>query len=454
MKSNIITIFLFLNAAMIFLGFGSFMLISLQEGEKRAAKVSAICACGGIVLFCLTVFLPLSFQVWFAALVLAVLLIILFLFWLPFAKADMSKDIPRHRVDEREIMFARARLAPESPQHLAYYEMHPEDKVGDDLTRSKPGLLSPHSTYANPLLFASPSSSFFLTEALSGATEGPVSTHQYEVEPDRMTPFIKSLARYYGALEVGITELQAYHIYSHIGRGSGEYGALVELQHRYAIAFTVEMDFDMISAAPRAQAVVESAHQYVEAARVAVQLAATLRNLGHSARAHIDGNYRIICPLVARDAGLGEIGRMGILMTPHLGPRVRLAVVTTDLELITDKRRPDPTIIDFCTICKKCAHNCPVKAIPFGDRQEIDGALRWKINSDICFRYWNVVGTDCGRCMSVCPYSHPDSFFHNMARFGNKYSGGFRRLSLRMDDLFYGKSPDQSHPPSWTNLIQ
>ena len=108
MKSDIITIFLFMNAAMIFLGFGSFMLISLQEGEKRAAQVSAICACGGIVLFCLTVFLPLSFQTWLAALVLAVFLIVLLLFWLPFGKADLSKNIPRHQVDEREVMLTLA----------------------------------------------------------------------------------------------------------------------------------------------------------------------------------------------------------------------------------------------------------------------------------------------------------------------------------------------------------
>ncbi|MFQ6103859.1 MAG: hypothetical protein ACE5OP_06150 [Candidatus Glassbacteria bacterium] len=52
-----------------------------------------------------------------------------------------------------------------------------------------------------------------------------------------------------------------------------------------------------------------------------------IRNLGYPARTHIDGNYRVVCPLVARDAGIGEIGRMGLLMTPRLGPRVRIAVV-------------------------------------------------------------------------------------------------------------------------------
>ena len=150
MKANISTMFLFLNAAAILLGFGSFVFISLQEGEKRAARASAIFACGGILLFCFAVFLPLLFQTWLAILVLAGLLVGLLLFWWPFAKVDLSQDIPRRQVDERDIMFARARLVPESPQYLAYYEKHPENKVGDDLTRSKPGLLSPQSSYANP----------------------------------------------------------------------------------------------------------------------------------------------------------------------------------------------------------------------------------------------------------------------------------------------------------------
>jgi hypothetical protein len=43
--------------------------------------------------------------------------------------------------------------------------------------------------------------------------------------------------------------------------------------------------------------------------------------------------------------------------------------------------------------------------------------------------------------MNVCPYSHPDTLFHNLVRWGNGRSGLFRRMALRMDDLFYGKHP-------------
>jgi reductive dehalogenase len=201
------------------------------------------------------------------------------------------------------------------------------------------------------------------------------------------------------------------------------------------------MDYELTNAAPYPPETVETGHQYVEAARVSVQLAAAIRYLGFPARAHIDGNYRVIAPLVARDAGLGEIGRMGLLMTPRLGPRVRVGVVTTDLPLIPDGYHPDASVLDFCRICKKCAINCPSQSIPFTDREIDNGVLRWKINPESCYHYWTVVGTDCGKCMAVCPYSHPDNWIHNLVRWGNARSGLFRRAALFMDDFFYGKTP-------------
>jgi ferredoxin len=209
----------------------------------------------------------------------------------------------------------------------------------------------------------------------------------------------------------------------------------------------------MVRAAPNAPAVMESGRQYVEAARIAVQLAAAIRKMGYPARAHIDGNYRLVAPLVARDAGLGEIGRMGLLMTPRLGPRVRLGVVTSSLELVADRPTRDTTVLDFCERCRKCADNCPAGAIPVGGRTEIDGAMRWCIDGDACFRYWSTIGTDCARCMSVCPYSHKDNPVHNAVRWGIRRSALFRRAAVRLDDVFYGRRPTPRPGPPWTRVI-
>jgi len=196
------------------------------------------------------------------------------------------------------------------------------------------------------------------------------------------------------------------------------------------------MDKTMIHSAPTGSIVMESGQQYLESGTIAIQVAEFIRNLGYSARAHIDGNYQVVCPLVARDAGLGEIGRMGLLMTPRLGPRVRISVVTTDIPVLIDKRKQDYSVTDFCKMCKKCAVVCPSKAISFDDKKDIDGVKRWQINSEACYTLWCTFGTDCGRCVAVCPYSHPNSKI-------------FRWFAVIMDDAIYGKKPPPAELPDW-----
>jgi ferredoxin len=433
-----------------FLSLGAFSCVSSREGERRAAVISFGLAVALAALFFLAaVLLPNRAQ--FAALGFVALVSVagIVAFPLPVGRVERGPDSPSTQYDERDIMFARARLEPGSTDYDDYYAMRPGNKANDDRTRSLPGLLSLEASEANPLIFAATAAAFGLTGALRDAVDGAVAPTASERDPEAMSDFIKNLALYHGAHSAGVTELEPYHVYSHIGRGSGVYGTRVRLEHRYAIAFSVEMDYEMVRSGPAAPTVLESARQYVEAAKIAIELANLCRILGYSARAHIDGNYRIVVPLVARDAGLGEIGRMGLLMTPTLGPRVRLGAVTTDLPLVPDARRIDDSVIDFCTICEKCADSCPVRAIPSGPRVLTDGVLRWKINADICFRYWNVVGTDCGHCMAVCPYSHPNSFMHNAVRWAVQRSGMARRGSLWLDDLFYGKKPPPRPAYPW-----
>lgn len=425
---------------------------SAREGERRAAVISAFFLVATGLLFASAFYWPATIHVVAAWCFVGLGAAFALLFFLPVGRDRLPSGRPTWQVDERDIMFARSRLNPGSEEYDAYYAMRPEHLAGDEKTRAKPGLLSLRAKLANPFHFASAEASFSLTDALRDAVDGPTSAEAPPLSPKQLTPYLRHLAVYYGALDVGITRLKPYHVYSHIGRGSGTYGAPIALNHTYAIAFITEMDREMMADSPNSPVVMESARQYVETARIAVQLATAIRHLGFAARAHIDGNYRVIAPLVAKDAGLGEIGRMGLLMTRRLGPRVRIGVVTTDAVLVPDSPSDDPATIDFCTICKKCADNCPSHSIPQNDRREESECRRWRIDSDTCFRYWSVIGTDCGRCMAVCPFSHPDAPLHNLTRWGIARSGFVRRLALWMDDLFYGRKPKPRRPPPWTKV--
>jgi len=372
---------------------------------------------------------------------MAALLVGILLFLIPFGRNRAYCQVkPVGRIDERDTMFSRNELMPDTENFEDYYARHPKKKALDDRFRNNKGLLQKGTTQYNPFYFASADASFETIAALRSFVEGMVATERTPVEVENISRYIKNWSKKLGAVDCGITELQDYHIYSTGGRGE-RYGRKFVKHHRFAIAFTVEMSHEMIQTAPAGTMVMESGQQYLESGRIALQVAQFIRNLGYEARAHIDGNYEVVCPLVARDAGLGEIGRMGLLMTPKLGPRVRIAVVTTNLPLITDKPLHDYSFIDACVHCKKCAEVCPSAAISFEDREVINGSLRWQINQESCFTFWTIVGTDCGRCISVCPYSHPDNGLHNMVRFGMHNSGVFRNVALKMDDIFYGRKP-------------
>ncbi|HSR32005.1 MAG TPA: reductive dehalogenase domain-containing protein [Anaerolineae bacterium] len=433
----------------ILLGFGTFGLTSLREREQRAAGMGFAAAVVLSVPFLLSVLLPDPVQL--AVLGVAAFSVVgaTILFLLPIGRVERGEDIPKRRIDERDIMFARADLEPGSRNYETYYTLRPENRASDDKTRALPGLLSPNASEANRLVFDATHATFDMIKTLHVDADRPATSEETRVAPSAITDYIKGLATYWGAHTVGVTELKPYHVYTHIGRGHDQYGASINLEHRYAIAFTVEMDHAMVSTAPAAPTLLESSRQYANAAQIAIQLANFIRSQGYPARAHIDGNYRVVAPLVARDAGLGEIGRMGLLMTPTLGPRVRLSAVTTNLPLISDPRTDEPSVLDFCQVCEKCADNCPVRAIPYGDRHEIDGALRWRINQDICYRYWCVTGTDCARCMAVCPYSYPAGLVHNLVRWSVRRSGAARRAVIWMDRISYGSTPAPKPAPSW-----
>ncbi len=423
--------------------FGLAALISYGEKELRAAKLFVLGAVFTVLTYGMPYFFlsPLPDWLEYALTVIPFLTLLMFSLPLDFNSPKIKiSPPPNFSFDEREIMFSRRLLKPGSARYREYYRLHPEHERLDAVWRNKPGLLSSGAKFYDPVWFKAAQSSFETIEYLHPYVDGEVLPDTVPLEPGKITKFLKDWLLRSGAHSVGVTELKDYHYYSHLGRQE-PYGAPIVKEHGFALAFTVEMHKENVDFAPLAPTVLESADQYVRAGVLAVKTALLLRKLGYEARAHIDGNYRVICPLVARDAGLGEIGRMGLLMTPRLGPRVRIGVVTTNLPLLTDAYVPDKAMIDFCMHCSKCADNCPGKAIPYGERQWDHNVLRWKINPEACYTYWTISGTDCARCIQVCPFSHPDNMLHALVRRTVRVNSIGRTLAVKMDDVFYGRKP-------------
>jgi len=338
------------------------------------------------------------------------------------------------------------------PEHDAYYANRPELLTFDDRVRALPQIGAPGAPGYHPLTAPYAAAAFDLIGEMARAAErapAPLQEPPPAPEPAELTRRLKGFARYHGAAAVGCAQVNPAYVYSHNARGPGPWGEPIALDHPNALVVAVQMRHDLVRHAPAPPTLTESATRYLESARIALLVAQVLRRLGYRARAHVDGNYRVLVVPLAVDAGLGELGRIGLLMTPRHGPRVRLAAVTTDAPLVPDAPRVFGAAA-FCEICRKCADVCPSRSIPQGPREVVAGVEKWQSRRDTCYRYWRQVGTDCALCMKVCPFSHPGGAVHRLVRWAIRRGAVARRLALWGDDLCYGRRPAPGGPlPDW-----
>ncbi len=290
--------------------------------------------------------------------------------------------------------------------------------------------------------------------------------------PEEITTYIKQATLFFGASTVGIAETNEKWFYSHVGRTKEQAKPIVfkdvdlpvkndetpeiviPRKLNRVIVFTIEMDYDAFRAGGVNKVNGAAAGQgYSKMAFVAGTLADYIRRLGYQAIPM--GNDTGLSIPMAIEAGLGEQGRMGLLVTPKYGPRVRLAKVLTDMPLLTDT----PILFgvkEFCEVCGLCAKYCPSGSIPTPeempthswDAPEINNmkyVKKWQVVQRTCHIFWNASGVGCGNCLAVCPFNKPTGWLHDATRvlIGAR-SGPIDRIMASLDEASgYGGTDGQ-----------
>ncbi len=333
-------------------------------------------------------------------------------------------DRPRYKIigelspfDERENVQARYELEPETVEWESFYKQHPGWVEADLRTKAFPGIGKVGNARDLPMLWSQREILKWLgSEAIA---DGPISNKKQEINPARAAEKIKGFAHHLGIDLVRIGPLNQAHVYTHVGKTvlcpEKERGAPISLSHKYAISLAVRSNVNLIKTGPILSEILEMMRVYTILAKTSVTLAAYIRHLGFPARAHNLRNYLVLCIPIAIEAGIGELSRMGTLISKEFGPCLKLATVTTDLPMNLDSP-VDIGVEEFCEDCKICAESCPSGAIPHGDRSEVRGVEKWKIKPEACFRVWCETGTDCGVCIASCPWSKPRTLFHNIMK--------------------------------------
>ncbi len=207
-----------------------------------------------------------------------------------------------------------------------------------------------------------------------------------------VTELIKGKARELGFVEVGITAFDHRYTYQ------SKKNLLTYYPHVICLAY--EQDFEPTQTIPSIDAEIVHSSTYRTEGAAALELGNFIRSLGY--RAQVTGSGDSPGPYIPMfvEAGLGQLGACGYLLTPHVGNRCRLVSVTTDANVTYDKPI-DYGIHAFCQVCQVCVNRCPGRALM---RDKIwwrgleKNKLYFKRCRPVMARYLG-----CGVCMKVCP---------------------------------------------------
>ena len=211
-------------------------------------------------------------------------------------------------------------------------------------------------------------------------------------EPGRdVTEEIRTKARELGAGEVGFTKLDRRYVYFSKRRW---------VKYQHAVCLAVEQDYERTQKIPGIEAEHTHFGTYEKIGALGLELIDYIRTLGYPAQMHSPSDESVVFIPMFVDAGLGQLGANGQLLSPHFGSRCRLAIISTDAP-VTYNKPVDYGIHKFCQKCQVCVRRCPARALV---KEQVwwRGVHKNKVTYDRCrpvmARY-----AGCGVCMKVCP---------------------------------------------------
>jgi epoxyqueuosine reductase QueG len=273
------------------------------------------------------------------------------------------------------------------------------------------------------------------------------------IDPVAMTRHIKAVAKALGIDQVGIAMSLPEFIYKGGARrtedetlvtaATGQTPEDIAKKYPYAICFLVAWDDDLVRA-HRHHIADQNYHFYGMKAEVAQNnLAGYIQELGYTA------NMGAANPMpMALAAGLGQLGRNGMVISEFHGARHNPKVILTDLPLVFDKP-VDLGVDDFCNICRKCAVACPTNSISHEEKKVINGVEKFAINWQTCYRirphmrdFWG----SCFTCIAACPWTKKNTWWRTatvqtLKRTPSMLRPLLIRPLIALDNAIWGELP-------------
>ncbi len=186
------------------------------------------------------------------------------------------------------------------------------------------------------------------------------------------------------------------------------------IQYPNTIVLTMELDKEIINTAPGAEAKKLNDLLYERFGNLTYKLSDYLREKGFATEvAHPDSGL-VNFSLLAEKAGLGFIGKSGLLITPELGPRLKISAIFVSIaNLPVNDNNEHSWMPEYCDKCSKCVKACPESALI--QRKTCFGGKEVEFVQRLCIG----CNQGCTYCIANCPfykkgYEHVKNKFDKM----------------------------------------
>jgi ferredoxin len=224
----------------------------------------------------------------------------------------------------------------------------------------------------------------------SGRPDAGPTTTVLQLSPEQLTARIKNRAAEIGINAVGVAPYDPKYVWEPF---------LDKYLGDRIVVCVLEQHYEATNSAPSLRAERAALAAYGTLYKLENELAEYIRSLGYSAREGV-GNSLGAAIHFGVEAGLGQLGLNGQLLTPFAGSRCRIVMIATDAPLALDGP-VDYGVTALCDECKVCVRRCPTGAIS-SIRKDHRGVEREKIKIERCVPMVAQVH-GCAICMKVCP---------------------------------------------------
>jgi epoxyqueuosine reductase QueG len=173
----------------------------------------------------------------------------------------------------------------------------------------------------------------------------------------------------------------------------------------------MEMGKEIIEATPGPEAQKLNDSAYEKLANVTYKFSDYLRENGYATEVAHPYGAVVKFSQLGQKANLGLIGQSGLLITPELGPRLKISAIFVSIANLPIKENNEHSwITDYCEKCGKCIKACPEKAII--EKETCCGEKETEFIQKLCIG----CSEGCTYCIEECPFDQKE-YKHIKDRF-------------------------------------